>query len=124
MDVVFVIGLAIEVAGAALLAAGQIRLVDRMIAARGMKAPQSAEPRREAQQEAARFTVGFALLATGVIVQLIGYAIDGGWWLLGLAIGVMLVAALVGRVIADAPVTSWLHKEAVEYWESERASSD
>ena len=123
MDVVFVIGLAIEVAGAALLAAGQIRLVDRATAARGVTANRS-EPTREGQQEAARFTVGFALLAAGVSVQLIGYAIDGGWWLVVLAVGVMLLAAVVGRIIADAPVTSWLHKQAVDYWESERASSD
>src|SRR3954454_13136537 len=124
MDVVFVIGLAIEVAGAALLAAGQIKLVDRVIATRGTNADRAVEPRREAQQEAARFTVGFALLAIGVVVQLVGYAIDGGWWLLGLAIGVIVLAAALGRVIADAPVTSWLHKQAVDYWENERASSD
>jgi hypothetical protein len=120
VDAVFVIGLAIEVAGAALLAAGQIRLVDRTIATRAPNIPGAGEPKREAQQEAARFTVGFALLATGVIVQLVGYAIDGGWWLLGLAIGVIVLAALVGRVTADAPVTSWLHRRAVDYWESER----
>jgi hypothetical protein len=124
MDAVFVIGLAIEVAGAALLAAGQIRLVDRTILTPRTNALPSGEPRREAQQEAARFTVGAALLATGVIVQLIGYAIDGGWWLLGLAVGVIVLAALLGRAIADAPMTSWLHKQAVEYWESERASPD
>jgi hypothetical protein len=120
VDVVFVVGLAIEFAGAALLAAGQIRLVDLTIVARVAR---SSEPRREAQQEAARFTVGFALLGTGVIVQLVGYAIDGGWWLLGLAAGVIVLAAVVGRVIADAPLTSWLHKQAVHYWEDERASS-
>ena len=124
VDVVFVIGLAIEVAGAALLAAGQIRLVDRTIGARADDVPPSSEPRREAQQAAARFTVGFALLASGVIVQLVGYAIDGGWWLLGLAVGVILLAAFTGRGIADASVTSWLHSKAVDYWESERASSD
>jgi hypothetical protein len=121
VDVVFVIGLAIEVAGAALLAAGQIRLVDRTI---GTRVAQPSEPGREARQEAARFTVGFAFLATGVVIQLVGYAIDGGWWLLGLAIGVIVLAALVGRRIADEPVTSWLHRQAVEYWEKERASSD
>jgi hypothetical protein len=124
MDVVFVVGLAIEVAGAALLAAGQIRLVDRTIARPVVDVARSGEPRREAQQEAARFTVGVALLAVGVIVQLVGYAIDGGWWLLGLAIGVFVLAALVGRRIADDPMTSWLHKQAVDYWENERASSD
>jgi hypothetical protein len=117
VDVVFVIGLAIEVAGAALLAAGQIRLVDRTAA-------KSGAPTREAHQDAARFTVGFALLAGGVIVQLFGYASDGGWWLLGLAAGVIVVAAAVGRVIADDPVTSWLHRQAVEYWENEQASSE
>jgi hypothetical protein len=120
MDVVFVIGLAIEVAGAALLAAGQIRLVDLTMARPRMSVPQSGEPQREAQQHAARFTVGVAFLAIGVIVQLVGYAIDGGWWLLGLAAGVLVLAALVGRAIADAPVTTWLHRQAVDYWESER----
>jgi hypothetical protein len=123
MDVVFVVGLAIEVAGAVLLAAGQIRLVDRTIALHRVTVPRSGEPSREAQQESARFTVGVALLASGVIVQLVGYAIDGGWWLLGLAVGVIVLAALVGRAIADAPVTSWLHKQAVDYWERERGSS-
>jgi hypothetical protein len=124
MDVVFVIGLAIEVAGAALLAAGQIRLVDRGIATRGMSLDRAAEPRREAQQESARFTVGFALLATGVVVQLFGYAIDGGWWLLGLAVGVTALAAGLGRVIADEPVTSWLHKQAVDYWQASASDED
>jgi uncharacterized transporter YbjL len=118
MDVVFVVGLAIEIAGAALLAAGQIRLVDRAIAILGS----AAEPRREAQQEAARFTVGFALLAVGVLVQLVGYAIDGGWWLLGLAVGVIALAIVVGRAIADDPVTTWLHKRALDLWQS--ASED
>lgn len=124
VDVVFVVGLAIEVAGAALLAAGQIRLVDRTIVAPGARIAQPGEPRREAQQEAARFTVGAALLAAGVLVQLVGYAIDGGWWLLGLALGVIVLAALVGRAVADAPMTSWLHKQAVDYWESERTAPD
>jgi hypothetical protein len=120
MDVVFVVGLAIEVAGAGLLAAGQIRLVDGTISQPDPS--RSAEPRREAQQAAARFTVGFALLASGVIVQLFGYASDGGWWLLGLAVGVILLAAVIGRAIADDRVTSWLHKQAVEYWNQEGPS--
>ena len=78
VDVVFVIGLAIEVAGAALLAAGQITLVDMTSASPRLSVPQSGEPQREAQQQAARFTVGASLLPVGVIVQLVGYAIDGG----------------------------------------------
>lgn len=123
MDIVFVVGLSIEVAGAALLAAGQIRLVDLTLTPR-RNVRESGEPSREAQQESARFTVGVALLGTGVIVQLFGYAVDGGWWLLGLAVGVMLLAALLGRAVADQPMTSWLHKQAVDYWESERAGSD
>jgi hypothetical protein len=118
MDAVFVTGLAIEVAGAGLLAAGQIRLVDRSIGTPAERSP-STEPIREAHQAAARFTVGFALLAVGVIVQLVGYAVDGGWWLLALAFGVVLLAAVIGRAIADDRVTSWLHKKAVAYWASE-----
>jgi hypothetical protein len=119
VDAVFVVGLAIEVAGAALLAAGQIRLVDR-----GAKPDPAVEPTREAQRESARFTVGFALLAGGVVVQLFGYAADGGWWLLGLAAAVIVLAAVAGRVIADQPLTSWLHKKAVEYWQSSDSDED
>lgn len=117
MNVVFVIGLAIEVAGAALLAAGQIRLVDQTSVSPtgGGDVARPDEPRREAQQATARFTVGFGLLATGVIVQLVGYAVDGGWWLLGLAFAVIVGAAVVGRSFADARVTSWLHQQAVDY---------
>src|SRR4051812_5590941 len=124
MDAVFVIGLAIEVAGAALLGAGQIKLVDRVIATRGAELDRAAQPTREAQREAARFTVGFALLAAGVIVQLFGYAADGGWWLLGLAVGVIALAAVVGRFIADKPVNSWLHKRAVDYWQALASGED
>jgi hypothetical protein len=124
MDVVFVVGLAIEIAGAALLAAGQIKLVDLTIARPGTSSAPVAEPRREAQQESARFTVGFALLAGGVVVQLFGYAQDGGWWLLGLAVAVVVLAAFVGRVIADEPVTSWLHKQAVDYWQASASDDD
>jgi hypothetical protein len=29
-----------------------------------------------------------------------------------------------GRAIADAPMTTWLHREVVDYWESERASTE
>ncbi len=113
MDVRFVVGLAIEVAGAALLAAGQIRTVDRP--------PATGQPQRETQQVLARFTMGFALLAVGVLVQLVGYAADGGWWLLGLALGAIVLAALIARAIADTHLTTWLHCKAVEYWENERA---
>ena len=124
MDVVFVVGLAIEVAGAALLAAGQIRLIDKTITVPQVAVQPGAEPQREAHQEAARFTVGSTLLAVGVLVQLVGYAVDGGLWLLGVAVGVIVLAAVVGRAIADAPMTTWLHKQAVDYWESERASTE
>jgi hypothetical protein len=124
MDVVFVVGLAIEVAGAALLAAGQIRLVDKTIVPTRRVVAPPGEPRREAQQEAARFTVGSTLLAAGVIVQLVGYAVDGGLWLLVVAVGVFVLAALVGRAVADAPLTTWLHEQAVYYWEREGGASD
>ena len=66
MDVVFVVGLAIELARAALLAAGQVTLDVSTIARRGILFPQSEQPRREAQRESARATVGFALLVLGV----------------------------------------------------------
>jgi glycosyltransferase A (GT-A) superfamily protein (DUF2064 family) len=38
-----------------------------------------------------------------VIVQLFGYASDGGWWLLGLALGVIVLVAVLGRAVADEP---------------------
>jgi len=120
IDVVFVIGLAIEVAGAALLAAGQIRLVDLTVVTRET----TVEPRREAHQVAARFTVGFLLLALGVVVQLVGYAVDGGWWLVVVAIGVVAVARVIGLAIADTKVTTWLHGRAVDYWQASMSEDE
>lgn len=82
------------------------------------------EPRREAHQVAARFTVGFVLLALGVVVQLVGYAIDGGWWLFPVAVGVIALARVVGLAIADTHVTSWLHGRAVDYWQASMSDDE
>jgi hypothetical protein len=123
MDVVFVIGLAIEVAGATLLAAEVLTQDPFAIARRGLTLVSSDEPQREAQREFARALVGFGLLGVGVSVQLVGYAADGGWWLLALAVAVIAVAYLAGRVVGDRFVTSWLHRQAVAYWQRVRAGS-
>jgi hypothetical protein len=114
IDVVFVIGLSIEVTGAALLAAGVLTRDPSKIATRGMLVLGPDEPAREAQRESARAIVGFGLLAIGVLVQLVGYAADGGWWLLVIGIEVIVAALLLGVLVADGPVTSWLHRQAVK----------
>jgi hypothetical protein len=113
MDAVFVVGLAIEVAGAGLLAAGALTLDPTTIARRGMTLTSAEEPQRDAQREFARAVVGFVLLALGVVVQLFGYAADGGWWLLVIAVEVVLIAVVIGVLVADGPVTSRLYARAV-----------
>jgi hypothetical protein len=61
----------------------------------------------EEQVPRGRAIVGFVLLALGVVVQLAGYAVHEVW-LLAVAAGVIVVALLVGRWLADGPVLARL----------------
>lgn len=94
MRIIFTIGLGIEVAGAALLA------WEAMTTVRGTF-PSSGGP--EEQRPRSHALVGFGLLAVGVAVQVVGYAVDE-LWLLALTAGVIVAAILVGRWLADGPV--------------------
>ena len=60
-----------------------------------------------------RALTGFALLALGVAVQVVGYAIDGG--LLVIAVEVIAAALVLGLLVADGPVTSRLYDAAIKY---------
>ena len=62
-----------------------------------------------------RALTGFALLALGVAVQVVGYAIDGGWGLLVIAVEVIAAALVLGLLVADGPVTSRLYDAAIKY---------
>jgi hypothetical protein len=116
MDIVFVVGLALEGAGATLLAAEVLTRDPLAIARRGLLIAGPDEPQRKDQLEPARALVGFGLLVVGVIVQLFGYAAHGGWWLLALAAVVIAVAYLAGRVAGNRFVATWLHGQALAYW--------
>ena len=123
MDVLFVVGLAIETAGATLLAADVLTRDPFAIARRGLTLLSPEDPPREAQREPARAVVGFGLLAFGVVVQLVGYAVDGGIWLLAVAAVIGGCAYVAGRAVGDGFVTSLLHRRAVAYWQARRQSS-
>jgi hypothetical protein len=115
MDVAFVIGLALELAGASLLAYELLTVDPAVLASRGVVYPTSPEPRRERQVPAARTIVGFGLLACGFLVQIIGYAI-GCAWLVALAAGVLIVGVVAGRLVADKAVAPWLHGRATRWY--------
>lgn len=97
MEVVFVVALALEIAGGALLAS------ETITSARGTF-PSAATP--EEQLPRGRAMAGFGLLVVGFLVQLAGYAFDRTW-LFALAIGVAAAGWCLGRV-AEEPITSWL----------------
>jgi hypothetical protein len=101
--------------GAFLLVSEAATRDKQRIAARGIPYPESGEPQREAQRESARALTGFALLALGVAVQVVGYAIDGGWGLLVIAVEVIAAALVLGLLVADGPVTSRLYDAAIKY---------
>lgn len=95
--------------------AGAVRLApelfggDALVARRGMTLLSPEDPPREAQRESARAIV---LLALGFLVQLVGYLVDGGWWLLLLAGAVIVTAYIGGRLVGDTVAMSWLHRRA------------
>jgi hypothetical protein len=98
VDVLIVVGLGLEVAGAALLA------WEAMTTPRGTFASAATA---EEQRPRSRAIVGFGLLALGVVVQLGGYAV-AHVWLLAVAAGAIGVGLIGGRWLADGPVWAWL----------------
>lgn len=72
-------------------------------------------PARAAQRSAARGIVGFGLLGLGFVVQSFVYAIDGGLWLLLLAVAVVASAFAIAGRVADGPITTWLWLKALAY---------
>jgi hypothetical protein len=72
LNVLFAIGLALEVAGGGLLAAEALRRDPFEIARRGMTLVSPDKPRRSEQVSTARAIVGFVILVIGFTVQLLG----------------------------------------------------
>jgi hypothetical protein len=98
VDVLLTVDLGIEVAGAALLA------WEAMTSVRGTF-PSAATA--EEQRPRSWAIVGFGLLAVGVVVQLVGYAV-AHVWLLAVAAGAIGVGVIAGRWLADGPMWVWL----------------
>jgi hypothetical protein len=115
VEALFVIGLALETAGGGLLAAEAYQRDPLEVARRGMTLISPDEPSRQAQLATARAIVGFGILVLGLLVQLLGYFSDEGWFLI-VAVVIAPVAFYAGRVLADGPVASRLHGQAVSYW--------
>jgi hypothetical protein len=124
LAVTFVIGLSLEVAGAAFLAAELLTLDPAVLAARGNTYPQSGEPHLEAQVPAARTFVGLGLLLVGFGVQIGGYAFgEGPAWLMLLSLAVVVGGFLLGRRVSDQVLTPWLYRRAVRFRESQETNS-
>ena len=115
MNVAFVCGLALELAGATMLAASVLTARAGDVASRGIVYPTSGDPQQESQVEPARAIVGFGLLAIGFLVQIVAYAVDSGWCLLLVALAVGLGAMLVGWLAVRWAVVPWLHGRAVKH---------
>lgn len=120
---VLVIGLAPEVAGAALLAAELLTLDPAKLAARGNTYLQSGEPHLWAQIPGARTFVGFGLLLAGFTVQIGGYVAGDGSWLALLAVAVAGGAVLAGRLLADRVLAPGLYHRAIAYRDQRKSES-
>jgi hypothetical protein len=102
VEVLFTIGLGVEVAGAALLA------WEAMTTIRGTWPSVGGA---EQQVPRGRAIVGFLLLALGVVVQLAGYAV-AHVWLLAVAVGAIVAGLIAGRWVADGPVLARLTRSS------------
>jgi hypothetical protein len=115
----FVIGLALDIGGAALVV-GRLIIVPRThLAMRGALFP-SGGPTREAMEEVAFTWVGVGLIAVGFLLQLGGYVIASDRpWLLGVA-ALATAAALGGGWLLASGVAAWLHRRALADAEASR----
>ena len=111
VECAFVVGLALELAGAILLAAEFLTADPRKIRLRGATTYGGPAP-PEQHRNAARSIAGLLLLALGFAVQIVGYAIDGGARMILLAGAVVVVALIIGRLMADRGIASWLQRRA------------
>jgi hypothetical protein len=114
-DWLFVIGLSIEISGAALVAGEVLFASGEEIAARKMTFPSSGTPFVEAQRGPALTWIGVAVLALGFALQLVGYVVSSDdYWFFALAPVVIVATFFGGRALA-APVARLQHRRALAY---------
>jgi hypothetical protein len=113
-DWFFVIGPCLEISGGALIAGEILFASGEDVAARGITFP-SGEPAVEAQRGPAMKWVGFGLLLTGFVVQLVGYVVDSDYyWFFAVAPAVILTTFIAGHLAAN-PIARLRHHRATRY---------
>lgn len=109
MDWLFVVGIALDIAGGALLAGPTVLVGRKEIARRGVLFP-SGGPTLDKARELALSRVGLGLLATGFVLQLGGYVVSSGdAWFLVVALAVILGAGAGGWFLADRVAAARIH---------------
>jgi hypothetical protein len=117
-DWLFVIGISCEISGAFLVAGDFIFAKAWEIAARDMTFPSSGQPRRESQRGAAFAIVGVTLIATGFLLQLIGYIVQAhDKWFILVAAAVVIVTFSLGWWLARGLIMDTLHGRTVGSWD-------
>ena len=111
-DWFFVVGIALEISGALLIAGPFIFGSRTENAARGMTFP-TGGPLLTAQRERAYTYIGALLLVIGFALQLVGYVIDAdNYWFIGIAAIIIATTVFIGWFVAAKPLARYLHGRA------------
>ena len=110
MDIALVVGLAIELAGGILLAAGVLKFDRPTLRARGGTYPGGGGT-REAQEEPGLVLAGLGFFVLGFLIQLAAQ-IGGDWWLWLVAAFITGAASGLGWWLGGGLIAGWLHERA------------
>jgi hypothetical protein len=117
----FVVGLCLDISGAALTVGGIILTPRKERARLGVLTTGPDEPPLHAFREIGFTWLGVALLSIGFLLQLLGYLIDAAdWTLVVIAVAIVVGATLVGWLAATRFASPWFHRRAVRDWRAEQ----
>lgn len=124
MDWLFVVGVALDIAGGALLAGPIVLVGRREIARRGVLFP-SGGPTLGKARELALTRAGLGLLAIGFLLQLGGYVVSSGdAWFLVVAAAVIVGAGVGGWFLAVRVAAVRIHARATADWAEEKRARE
>lgn len=121
MACLFVIGICLDLVGAALAVGGIILRKRHELARLGLTLTSPGTPPEAAFREVGFAWAGLPLLTLGFFLQLLGYLIGAGdWSLVWIAVATLGGAALLGWLAATRWIAPWFHRRAVSDWRAEQ----
>jgi hypothetical protein len=123
-DWLFVVGISLEISGAALIA-GEFLFESREDAAeRGNVLTLTDGPSRDAQRGAAFAWIGVCIIVAGFLLQLSGYVASAGdLWFVGVAVLAAGLSFGTGLWLATGPAQTLLLRRAEDAWNAMKADA-